>query len=394
MSRSRTGKTCRKRPSCNTYDIPAMEHWLEEKAAEGWQLTAWPKDFTAAEPCRCRFSIQPTPEKDGARWAAEPSPERRELYREFGWEYVCTTDYNAFQVWRSDRPDPVPMNTDPEADSYAYDHLWKELRLRNGIFFAATATFGVFIVNRVLQTGHIFVDVMAGEGTPFAMLFYAVLSLMAACRFAKELYTLRKLILRMKNGLLPEEKRRVPRYLGRKGVALTAVFLIYLMTVFLFSPHEQTWLKEEKELQQLYLSAEDLGKAAEYGPMMLKRKALLGSEYLLAMEGGWDLAGRFPYQRMIHVNQIEVYAPKPSFLAGVLFAEIANGYVKEETGEKALSFTQAVFEDARYFRSPEGVQHLVVKEGGKVLYFRTESPDDLRGHLPEIREILAWEGIS
>ena len=68
--------------------------------------------------------------------------------------------------------------------------------------------------------------------------------------------------------------------------------------------------------------------------------------------------------------------------------------MKEETGEKAISFTQTAFEEARYFCSDEGVQHLVAKDGGRVLYFRTESPKDLREYLPRIREIFDWEGTA
>ena len=70
-------------PPCNHYDIPAMEKWLEEQARNGRQFKAWPNRFDAAEPCDCRFSIQPVPENE---WKG-PAPERLEAYREAGWEY-------------------------------------------------------------------------------------------------------------------------------------------------------------------------------------------------------------------------------------------------------------------------------------------------------------------
>lgn len=388
MTGTKKRRTKREHPPCNPYDIPAMEQWLEEKADAGWRLKEWPNVFEAAEPCECRFSIQPTPERDGEKWSAVPSEERRELCGEFGWEYVCTTNYNAFQVWRSVCPDPVPMNTDPEADSYAYDHLWKELLLRNGIFLTVSAAFGIFIVSRVLQTGHILVDVMAGEGMPFLMLLFAVIALSAAWRYAKELYAVRSVISQLKDGVTPMRKACDRRRKKRMG------WVVCILLVFLLAPSEQRWLEEEQELQDLYLSAEELGQAAEYGPFMLERKSLLGAGYMLLDEGGWDLAGRFPYQRMIYLNQIEVFEPKPAILGDIIFREIANGYVKEETGEKAISFTQTAFEEARYFCSDSGVQHLVVKDKGKVLYFRTESPDDLREHLAEIKDILEWEGTA
>ena len=384
-------KKKKQHPPCNIYDLPALERWLEEQAAQGWKLTDWPNAFEASEPCECRFSVQPTPERDGKSWSAVPSAERQELFGELGWEYVCTTDYNSFQVWRSVRSDAVPMNTDPEADSYAYDHLWKELRLRNGIFFAVSAAFGVFILSRVLQTGHILVDVMAGETTPFLMLLFAVNALSRACRYAEELYAVRKIISRMKNGLQPEKTRNSRR---KKGTGWLMCILLWFLLAFLLAPHEQQWLKEDKELQSLYLSAEELGQAAEYGPFMLERESLLNAKYMLLNEGGWDLSGRFPYQRMIHKNQIEIFEPKPALLADLIFWEVANGYVKEETGEKAKNFTQSEFEEARYFCSAEGIQHLVIRDGGEVLYFRTASPADLREQLPRIREIMEWEGTK
>lgn len=392
MTETKKRRTKREYPRCNPYDIPAMEQWLEEKAAAGWRLKEWPNVFEEAEPCECRFSIQPTPERDGKSWSAVPAAERQEVYGEFGWEYVCTTNYNAFQVWRSVYPDSVPMNTDPEADSYAYDHLWKELSLRNGIFLTVSAAFGIFIVSRVLQTGHILVDIMAGETTPFLMLLYAVIALSAAWGYAKELYAVRSVISQLKDGVTPMRKACGRR--GKKRMGWVVCILLWFLLVFLLAPHEQRWLKEEQELQNLYLSAEELGQAAEYGPFMLERKSLLGAGYVLLDEGGWDLAGRFPYQRMIYLNQIEIFEPKPAVLADLIFWEIANGYVKEETGEKAIAFTQTAFEEARYFCSDEGVQHLVAKDGGRVLYFRTESPKDLREYLPRIREILDWEGTA
>ena len=48
----------RDRPPCSEYDIPAMEAWLSQQAAEGRELTDWCR-FRQAEPQDCQFALEP-----------------------------------------------------------------------------------------------------------------------------------------------------------------------------------------------------------------------------------------------------------------------------------------------------------------------------------------------
>ena len=90
----------------------------------------------AGEPRVCQFALEPA-----ERGQYKPAEEQREAYGDAGWEFVCSS--SLFLVWRSTRPDAVPLRTDPSADSWAYGRLWK--RIRNGTLWTILVLSGVLV---------------------------------------------------------------------------------------------------------------------------------------------------------------------------------------------------------------------------------------------------------
>lgn len=60
-------------------------------------------------------------------------------------------------------------------------------------------------------------------------------------------------------------------------------------------------------------------------------------------------------------------------------------YIEEEAGERP----QPLGKDAYYLMDENGVQHLVLRQGGQVLYLRTNAPMDLRDRMDEIAALAA-----
>lgn len=374
-------------PPCNYYDVPAMEKWLEEQARRGRKLDTWPDIFVSAEPCACRFSIQPTPKSEDRPWT-EPSAERREAYREAGWEYVCTTDYNAFQVWRSIRPDAEELSTDPAADSYAYRHLWKELRLRNSMFLVMLLAVDLFCLWVLIKGGHFLLDLLEGQRHSFLAFLWGSIALGHTVIRVRELFILKKTMDHLANGFPMEERKpysrwkRMPMKL-RAALVIGGVCLIFAMVPVKWESYRL------KDLDQppTYLSIEDLGGTNDLGIWLASRgEALLGCEVILIRQGDWKIGGQYRIWSEVQTNIYSV-----GILARPVLWEVVNGYVREDAGIPAEPFAQSVFEEAYYLHASDGVKHLAVREGGKVLYFRSSAPADLREHLEEIRMMMAWE---
>lgn len=367
-------------PPCNHYDIPAMEKWLEEQARNGRQFKAWPNRFDAAEPCDCRFSIQPVPENE---WKG-PAPERLEAYREAGWEYLGNTDYNAFWVWRSIRPDPEELNTDPEADSYAYQSLWKELRLRNALFLAILLAADVLCIWLLGRSRHVLLDTICGEGLTFYCLLYGMVAMINTVIRARELYILKKTMENLQNGL-PMSHRKDYSGRGRLPLAVRYGGLVVLLLLALIAAPTEREVEKLAEMQDppRYLTAESLGGEHNKNQQVVQSSTIFGGKFLEVVEGDASFNGR----RLCFEHQMNLYSM--GLLARPILWEVVHGYIQEDAGVAAEPFDQTVFDEAFYLLSDQGVQHLAVRQGGEVLYFRTTAPADLRQRLTDLAELMA-----
>ena len=123
-------------PPCPAYDIPSMESWLEDMAAEGLHLS---KDgffglFTTFEegpPKKERFRLEPTDRRNGLfSEEYDPEDEAVQMLHQMGWTYRARR--GQFYIYSTDDPGAPELNTDPQVQALTMaaltKYLWKSLR--------------------------------------------------------------------------------------------------------------------------------------------------------------------------------------------------------------------------------------------------------------------------
>ncbi len=119
-------------PPCAAYDIPGMEHWLEEMAVKGWKLCydgffCGVASFEAAPPERLRFRLEATATKGGV-FSEEyaPDDDAFQLNHQMGWTYRARR--GQFHIYSAGDPESPELNTDPRVQAMTIDALGKYLR--------------------------------------------------------------------------------------------------------------------------------------------------------------------------------------------------------------------------------------------------------------------------
>ena len=123
-------------PPCPAYDIPAMESWLEDMAAEGLHLS---KDgffglFTTFEegpPKKERFRLEPTDPRNGLfSEEYDPEDEAVQMLPQMGWTYRARR--GQLYIYSTDDPTAPELHTDPQVQALTMaaltKYLWKSLR--------------------------------------------------------------------------------------------------------------------------------------------------------------------------------------------------------------------------------------------------------------------------
>ena len=124
-------KKIRKFLPLSIYDIPGIEHWLEEQANAGLfpvYLNSWATFEPIGIP-GTRFRLEP--------WGKEgtsPTEEQMELMHEAGWEYAFTIGQVYFLFYTTD-PQAPDLYTDFESRGLSLERLEKRVR-RNRRFWA------------------------------------------------------------------------------------------------------------------------------------------------------------------------------------------------------------------------------------------------------------------
>lgn len=102
------------------YDKDGMKAFLEQKAAEGWQLvrkvfaSEW--EFERAEPKELHYAITYLPQfsNEDEFLTAENKGEYLEICAASGWKFVCA--HKNMIIFRNEEKNPLPLETDPEAE--------------------------------------------------------------------------------------------------------------------------------------------------------------------------------------------------------------------------------------------------------------------------------------
>ena len=113
-----------------SYDVEAIQFWLQEMAQQGWHLE---KDgifmgvvsFGKGEMKRVRYRLEASL-KSTSMWAennGEPENEAIQLNQLYGWEYVCKC--KNFYIYRSENESSRELNTDPLVQELALKEVCK-----------------------------------------------------------------------------------------------------------------------------------------------------------------------------------------------------------------------------------------------------------------------------
>lgn len=73
----------------------------------------------------------------------------------------------------------------------------------------------------------------------------------------------------------------------------------------------------------------------------------------------------------------------------MLLRDLAVHEARKETGSLPEPLADARFDDLRYARGSDGVQYLLARRDGRVLYMTAEVPGDLTDHLDALDEALS-----
>lgn len=119
-------------PPCHSFDIAAMESWLEDMAAKGLILA---KDsffggvatFEVGAPQKIRYRLEATATPSGLFSSSyDPDDDRIQLYHQMGWNYRGRR--GQFFIFAASDPNAPELNTDPQVQAHTVQALAKYQR--------------------------------------------------------------------------------------------------------------------------------------------------------------------------------------------------------------------------------------------------------------------------
>lgn len=371
-------------PPCSHWDIPTLEDWFAEKAADGWLLIDWAEssmpEFLKTEAETRQFWLEPV-QKDAA-----PPEDERLRHEAMGWMYLCRSVKGAFYVWRSTEAAARRGRLYADENSYACSRVKKSLRSNYLWLLAVTALLlgaawivrirSPYLVWRLVADTKIGLDVLT-----FAL---SLLGMFWADR--RE----RKAMRRLKQSLADGEEMRgvgrtgiVGKIVQRLPLVVAAVLLLAVMGGNV-DDYFSDW-GDYADNPVPFISAETLGGTASDETYVETRHTLLGGEITLVSEGKY-VGAVSNYLWVQYTTQLEVYEPQLKFLAKPLADDVYAQYFKYCEAEILDSVDM---EKAYYSRDIHDTQRLILCDGGVVLYYRTDAPDDLRAHIDEFTALLS-----
>lgn len=128
---------------CPHADLPTLQRWLEDMAAQGLHLRAGQSFthhalFDQGEPSAVRYRLELTEvQADGIQVVVVDEPQT-DLAEELGWGVVCTCRWRAsFVIYRTADPTVPELHTDPEVQSMALKTVQNRLLRNVFLSFAA-----------------------------------------------------------------------------------------------------------------------------------------------------------------------------------------------------------------------------------------------------------------
>lgn len=208
-------------------DLAGIETWLGDRAARGLHLVSMKNVvvFEKGVPRRAVYRVEPQPPKTSL------TQERKEMYADFGWEYVCSLK-EMFVIWRSYDDEPAELHTDPQVEAELLEPLYQKRR-----WLVPVGVFGVvLLLASVVMMGYgIFghpnpLLYMVKYGSNFSMVAVVVVELILFAQVARDLRGIGQLTEVMKNG----QPRPHHKKLGWCAQYLQKAVLVAMLIIAVF----------------------------------------------------------------------------------------------------------------------------------------------------------------
>ena len=370
-------------PPCSVYDAPSIGAWLTERGRDGLRLCDWAEEdipmptFVEDEAQELRYWLEPA-QKD-----APPSVDEIARHEAMGWTYICRSAKGIFYVWRSAETTARRGRLHTDENAYAYRVIEKQLRKKSLSLVAkvaGTMAFSVFMC--YLQSLKAMVWALTVDAQTWLSLvsiFLAVLSDALAGR--RERQDMKRLLTSLREC---EPMRSFGHGKIERRIFKCLSFVLAGLTIlFLFQKYEGDSY-DCADHPVPFISAEALGGTAGEKCINIRRTSL-GGDITIVGEGAEEDYRRNG-QWLQHSTQLEVYAPRLTFLAKPLADDVYKQYLKYCTVETLDSIDA---EKAYYSHEQDSaLQRLLLCDGGVILYYHTDAPEDLRQHTDELAALL------
>ncbi len=362
------------------YDLNAAESWLEEKSRKGWRaqqlLESGVVVFARTEAAQTppRYRLQPffAPVR-------ELSDEEYELYGALGWSYLGGV--KGLRLWRCDDPEAPELETDPVMQAEGCRRLLGKMFLRQILPSALLLS----LLLLVLTWGDFPLLNLLYSTSPAYLSILTVLLPLITLDLLLELRHLMQLARRLKNGI-PQHRSPAAWKTKRALVCLGGILWACLLLLPASSPHVVRPPLDETQIDALVeLSALEGRDTAghELTHVETKRHELASRIWLVAQDSGEShLSSAYFHMRF-----------RP--LANRATEELSGALPQRYGGQSPLLPQQQEWLYSFCYGTAETdggtVQLAVVQLGRNVLSLAYHGPEDLREHLPEIREALAQQ---
>ena len=387
------------------YDIPGLEHWLEELANQG----LFPVHLGMIH---CRFNHTGVP---GTRFRlepidqdAKPTPEQLEMYAQAGWTYVMTVVRQSYFLFYTTDPEAPELYSDWSSRGMSLDRLTRQVR-RLHIFWLCYPLI-LFVLNFLMPlVPHSSRpdSWLASLPTQMPMLLLHMFMPIKFLLLLTTLYVvlrtwynhrvLVKIHRNLKNGLPPPPTQGYNRWVWLDN-ASTIPLLIFTCLLGIWTFKIEVG-RELKEFTQPYVPLAQIEQTQAYsGGWFFREFSLLApvwyqveeSVYASAHEAVPGEAGH-PIARM---DMTRLRLLIPPLARGVAEAEMARLRV-EELSYRCEELEVPGLDFALLARDETGASQLAaLGRGGWVAVFRYSGGEELSGHLELLASMVTQDAAA
>ena len=398
-------KYVRKLTPVHSYDIPGLESWLEEQAAKGLYLKQYGAricTFTRDTPRTVRYRL----DYCNTDRAHDPVPGLLTLYREMGWDYVCST--GPLLIFCTKNPHAPEPHTDPQTHALLLKQLEKKIKRGCSFFAWLMAVFFILSLIGILGYGALLAALALSDLTNISLLF-VLISLVYLIPALLDWRRVHRMITHLEAGIpltpIPSASR-CRRAVNGLALVATPLILCALLAYWLL-PHPQT---------RWSLGTE--GRPGDFEPVLLTqwegetyRPDLLESDGVTILNScQWDMTllcpTRWEIQQWGSIGpetvRLELYWYRPLFpaLDRPLARDLMNYLTTHEENTRRVdeaslgpwTVTEHPVEGTDYLATaynPNSVyQYAVAAGNGRTVSLSYRGPQDLEDHLPEIAAML------